>query len=227
MLNVADRAGHWPELSLPPVESEYLRTVYGQARVILEYGSGGSTVVAARQPGTLVMAVETDREWALALQQQLDEADFGSHAIVQHVDIGTTGRWGRPKDDHSWRSFHRYPTSVWTEAFFRTPDVILIDGRVRAACLVNACLRARQPTTVLFDDYVTRPMYHAVEVLVKPVQAIGRMAVFEIEPQEWPSWTEDLFLELCTLISFESDTVDYSKLPDLPILDAIGSGGHA
>jgi hypothetical protein len=211
----------WPELSMPDAEADCLRQAYRGARTILEYGSGGSTVFAAEQRGKMVFSVESDREWALGLQQKIDDADLASETILYHVDIGATGRWGRPKDDRSWRHFHRYPTSIWAEPFFRMPDVILIDGRLRPACLVYSCLKADQPVTILFDDYATRPMYHVVEVLVKPECMVGRMAVFKISPQEWPSWTEDLFLELCALVSFEADEVDYSQIPTFPFLDAL------
>lgn len=213
----------WPDLSFPDAEADFLRETYGNGRVILEYGSGGSTFVAARESGKLVFSVESDRGWALDLQRKLDDANLPSEAVIYHVDIGETGRWGRPKCDKAWRHFHRYPTSIWSEPFFRAPDVVLVDGRLRPACFVNTCLRTRQPLTVLFDDYANRPMYHVVEELLKPIEIVGRLAVFRVTPQEWPSWTEDLLLELCTMATLEADDVDYDKLPDLPFLDALRS----
>jgi len=215
---MTELVGEWPELTLPEAEAACLREKYETAHVILEYGSGGSTVFAAQLQNKFVLSVESDRDWALSLQHKIDEANLPSETVLYHVDIGMTGRWGRPKNDSSWRHFHRYPTSIWAEPYFRPPDVVLIDGRLRPACFVNCCLRASQPVTILFDDYATRPMYHVVEELVKPSSLAGRMAVFHVEPQEWPSWSEDLFLELSTLVSFEADTVDYSQLPDIPFL---------
>jgi hypothetical protein len=214
----------WPELSLPEAEAECLREAYRSAQVILEYGSGGSTVFAAQQTDKLVFSVESDREWALNLQRKIDEAELPAETILYHVDIGQTGRWGRPKDDRSWRRFHRYPAGIWAEPFFREPEVILIDGRLRPACLVNSCMRASRPITVLFDDYGTRPMYHIVEVLLKPTYMVGRMGVFHVTPQEWPKWTENLFLELCTLVSLDSDKVDYSKIPELSFIEGLQAG---
>jgi hypothetical protein len=168
--------------TLPPEEAECLRRHYEAARVILEYGSGGSTRLAAEMPGKYVLSVESDRDWAIRLQRELDEARLPSSALVWHVDIGATGAWGRPKDDRAWARFHRYPMAIWDQPFFRHPDVILIDGRFRAACFAAACLRIARPVTVLFDDYVGRPRYHLVEVLAQPAEVVGRMAVFRIEP---------------------------------------------
>jgi hypothetical protein len=194
----------WPELTLPEAEAFRLHEAYEAARVILEYGSGGSTVLASRLPGKLVFSVESDLNWALELQRKLDRAHLPSPAILYHADIGPTGKWGRPVDESSWRKFHRYPTAIWSEPFFRHPDVILIDGRFRPACFVTACLRISQPVILLFDDYVDRPSYHVVERLAKPVRLIGRMAEFRVEPQIWPFWVQDLLLELCTAATFST-----------------------
>jgi hypothetical protein len=212
-------ASVWPSLTLPEAEADYLRTAYQEARCILEYGSGGSTVLAAQQAGKLVFSVESDRQWALSMQRQFDEADLLSPVIVYHVDIGETGAWGRAKDDTAWRHFYRYPTAIWSENFFRQPDLILIDGRFRAACFVNACLRTRAPVTILFDDYRDRNTYHSVERLMKPTKIVGRMAIFHVEPQEWPQWTVDLLLELCTHVTFSADKVNYDHVPELPFIN--------
>ena len=51
-----------PELTLPEAEAALLRETYDRAGVILEYGSGGSTVLAAEQPGKTVPSVESSNE---------------------------------------------------------------------------------------------------------------------------------------------------------------------
>jgi len=94
--------------------------------------------------------------------------------------------------------FYRYPVAIWNETFFRQPDLVLIDGRFRAACFITTCLFTKQPVTIIFDDYVERPSYHVVEELAKPVEITGRMARFEIEPKVWPSDIYTLLLRSCT-----------------------------
>lgn len=186
-------------LTLPPEEAAHVRTHYAAADVILEYGAGGSTLLAAGMKDKLVFSVESDWHWARRLQERIDlDEKLPSPAILYHVDIGPTGRWGRPLDDSKWQNYHRYPLRIWSEPFFRDPDVILIDGRLRPACLVAACLRARKPVTVLFDDYAGRRHYHVVEKLLAPVRKVGRMAEFRVVPQAWPVWAQDLLIELCT-----------------------------
>jgi protein O-GlcNAc transferase len=193
---------NWPKITLPLAERMLLTATYQTARVILEYGSGGSTVLAAQMPRTLTFSVESDQAWACELQRKFDQSDVPAPPILYPVDIGKTGRWGRPINDKKWQNFHRYALSIWIEPFFRHPDVVLIDGRLRPACFVATCLHIRKPVTVLFDDYVDRPSYHIVENLVKPVEMVGRMARFVIQPQPWPVWIHSLLSELCTTMSY-------------------------
>lgn len=209
----------WPKITLPLAERELLTRTYQTARVILEYGSGGSTVLAAQMPETLTFSVESDQAWACDLQRKFDGSDLPSPPILYPVDIGRTGRWGRPVDDGKWQNFHRYPLSIWIEPFFRHPDVVLIDGRLRPACFVATCLHITKPVTVLFDDYVNRPSYHIVENLVKPVETVGRMARFVIRPQPWPAWIHSLLNELCTRMSYPPSAAN----PAMPSYDAIRS----
>ena len=175
----------WPELSLPAEEIDRLRLAYSEAQVILEYGSGGSTVLASEHPGKLVFSVESDREWAVRLQYEIDSRNLPSPALVYHVDIGPTGAWGRPLSPETWTRFHRYPLAIWDEPFFRQPDVVLIDGRFRPACLMAVLLRTRKPVNVLFDDYTGRPAYHSVEAFIRPSEIVGRMAIFEVQPRQF------------------------------------------
>lgn len=172
----------WPELTFPPEETEELRAAYQAADVILEYGSGGSTVLAAGLPGKRIFSVESDRDWALRLQTHLDGLGLPSAATVQHVDIGPTGLWGRPEGPEAWQRFWRYPVSIWDAPYFRHPDVVLIDGRFRTACFMATLVRITRPVLILFDDYATRPAYQQVEQFFAPVRTVGRLAVFEVEP---------------------------------------------
>lgn len=192
-MNVGVDSSFDVHVELPPAEADALRAVYAEARVILEYGSGGSTVVAAEMPGKRIFSVESDRDWAIRLQAEIDRRSLPSPATVYHVDIGPVGAWGRPLGPENWTRFHRYPLAIWDEPFFRQPDVVLIDGRFRPACLMAVLLRSERPVTVLFDDYRDRPAYHSVERFVSPSALVGRLAVFRIEPGRFdPAQTTEL-----------------------------------
>jgi hypothetical protein len=207
---------------LPHAELEFLTDIYAKSRVILEYGAGGSTELAAMQPGKLIFSVESDRNWARAVQARIRAAKPLSQAIVYHVDIGETGAWGRPRDDTQWRRFHHYPLAIWDEPFFRHPEVVLIDGRLRTACLCAILLRITQPVTVLFDDYGVRDKYQLVEHVVKPSRLVGRMGVFELVPgMAKPQDMKFLISQFSVITYAHNREADYSlpKHADRPHAD--------
>lgn len=179
MTEVDDR----PILTLPEAEAEWIREAYGNATTILEYGSGGSTVLASELGGKTTFAVESDKAWADNLQVWLAENCPEADTRLHHVDIGPTKDWGYPEDITRYRKFARYPISVWDRADFVQPDIVLIDGRFRAGCLLAVMYRTARPVTVYFDDYINRENYHVVEHWVPRAETRGRMVRFEVEPR--------------------------------------------
>jgi hypothetical protein len=174
-----------PVMTFPEKVRAHVEKRYAEARILLEYGSGGSTVLAAGQAGKFIQSVECDFDWAMNLRQYLDEIGTASPVAVYPVDIGPIGMWGRPVDATHWRKFHRYPVEIWDQPFFRHPDLVLIDGRFRPACFAATCLRITQPVRLLFDDYFDRPQYHEIETIANPTRRIGRMAEFDLEPRNF------------------------------------------
>ena len=175
-----------PELTLPPAETAWLSAMYAAAPVILEYGSGGSTVLAAEMPGKTLFSVESDQEWAAMMAAYFQAHPPAAQVHLHPVNIGATGKWGAPAGNGGWRRYHLYPLSVWDREDFVHPDLILIDGRFRAACLLTALMRAERPVTVLFDDDAERKRYHRVERWVERAETRGRMARFEVFPGTLP-----------------------------------------
>ena len=175
-----------PDISFPPEVADWVRDNYAAARVILEYGSGGSTVMASEMPDKRIFSIESDRRWARMMRSYLDQAGTASPVHLRHVAIGKTGKWGRPIDNDGFRRYHRYPLEIWDAPEFTAPDCVLIDGRFREACFYAVMLRCTKKTVVLFDDYVNRKSYHALERFAEPVETRGRMAKFELRKRTLP-----------------------------------------
>jgi hypothetical protein len=174
-----------PVLTLPPAAAEALRANYATAKTILEYGSGGSTVVAA-ELGRRVFSVESDAAWLAGMEAWFAANPQAGQVTMHHGDVGPTGDWGMPVSSGAFRKYPGYAASVWDRKDFVAPDVVLVDGRFRVACFVTAFLRTTRPVRLLFDDYVERQHYHVVERLVAPVAHAGRMAIFDLEPAALP-----------------------------------------
>ncbi|WP_136441298.1 hypothetical protein [Pacificoceanicola onchidii] len=174
-----------PELTLPEAEGALVRAAYTAADVILEYGSGGSTVLASELPGKTVYSVESGKDWALMMRGYLADNPpaAGTEVEILWSDIGATKEWGHPVDHEQFQRYPRYALDVWGRAGFKQPDVILVDGRFRQACALTAAYMAQKPVTVLFDDYVQRKHYHKVEAILGQPKITGRMAQFHVTPR--------------------------------------------
>ncbi|WP_375172843.1 hypothetical protein [Pseudooceanicola sp.] len=184
-----------PELMLPEAEAAVLRQAYAGAGCILEYGSGGSTVLASELPGKRVVSVESDPDWAQMMRDWFAENPGQSAVEVVHADIGPTRDWGHPQDESQWRRFPGYPLKIWDSGV--APDVVLIDGRFRVGCALATAFRTQKPVTVLFDDYADRKAYHRVEEFLGTPEMTGRMAHFDVSPMAVP---QDRLLRVIELI---------------------------
>ncbi|MFZ1341278.1 MAG: hypothetical protein WAS26_19765 [Paracoccaceae bacterium] len=170
-----------PKLTLPEAEASALRAAYAAAEVVLEYGSGGSTVLAA-EAGAEVWAVESDPAWAAMMQRWFAMNPAKGRAHVLHADIGPTRDWGHPVDEARFRHWPDYALKVWDAPGFRHPDVVLVDGRFRLGCFLTVAHQITRPVTLFFDDYTPRAAYRMAEALQAPAMIIGRMARFDLSP---------------------------------------------
>ena len=175
-----------PELTFTADVGALVRKHYEVADVILEYGSGGSTVMASEMPGKTIFSVESSRVWTKMMRGWFEEAKPISMPVMQHVNIGPTGKWGSPKDGSGFQRYHLYPLSIWDSEEFKHPDVILVDGRFRVACALTAMLRSTKKTTLLFDDYEGRKGYHVIEDYLEKVETVDNMARFEVDETALP-----------------------------------------
>lgn len=186
-----------PALHMPPAEAAALRAAYESAATILEYGAGGSTVMAAEMAGKTVFAVESDLAWIARLESWLAAHPPRAQVHLHRAEIGPTGDWGHPRHEGSFRRWPAYPLAVWDRPDFAHPDVVLIDGRFRVACLLSVLFRITRPVTVWFDDYRDRRPYHRVEDLLRPAAMVGRMARFDLRPTPVPparlAWMLEFF----------------------------------
>jgi hypothetical protein len=159
--------------------------VISTTSVYLEYGSGGSTLLASKKTD-LVVSVDSDRSYLNAIATALSDLSIKSKCELIHVDIGLAGAWGFPvftkateKRRERWK---RYPKAPWE--FLRRqgvePDTILVDGRFRVACSLESFLNLSKTSTcsILIDDYAERSCYRPIEQFGDLIEMHGRMALF-------------------------------------------------
>jgi hypothetical protein len=163
---------------------EFYSSRIRDSKIYLEYGSGGSTVQAAQVVDVLV-SVDSDPYFLRAVEKVLARQPGRADRHLIYPDIGLTGPWGTPVSrrlsERRLEKWRRYPESPW--AIFREkgiePDTILIDGRFRVACALEslANLLPNSQTLLLFDDYIDRAYYHAIETFATLIFSRGRMGV--------------------------------------------------
>jgi hypothetical protein len=161
------------------------KALISNAQTYLEYGSGGSTALAARYAKTVV-SVDHDRAFLEAVEQQIYKTACCAEFKPIVVNIGIAGPWGYPVFTQPTNSrlqrWKNYPAAPWRflEQKMLEPDVILIDGRFRVACALESFLRLGPESTcnVLVDDYAGRSHYKSIEEFGDLVALHGRMAQF-------------------------------------------------
>lgn len=178
-----------PQFTMPQEEAGVVRAAYERADAILEYGSGGSTVVAAELPGKHVVSVESDRKWVRMMRDWFakNPPATGTEVEIVWANIGPTRNWGHPQNDTQWRRYAGYPLAVWEKEGFRDPDVVLVDGRFRLGCALAVAYNIKTPTQLLFDDYTNRKWMKKIENFLGKPRLVGRLAIFDLEPQPIPA----------------------------------------
>jgi len=183
---ITNRMRHFEVPAEPHFDEDstrYFRQALAQARNYLEYGSGGSTLLANKMVTNLV-SVDSDASFLADVRRKLSESDHRAVAKLIHVNIGLTVDWGMPvftkPTRRRVRRWEEYCKAPWR--YFRTigqqPDLILVDGRFRVACVLESLLSLSplSETKILLDDYVSRPEYGVVEQYAH-LELVGRMAV--------------------------------------------------
>lgn len=159
------------------------------ARSYVEFGSGGSTLLAAQQ-GIPFTSVDSDPYFLDAVRKAIGgEPDDAKTRRLLYVDIGLTQAWGIPvvrtktaRRREMWRAYCEAPWRDWP-ADVPLPDLVLVDGRFRVACALSTIRalsqRGHRHWTLLVDDYeARRAFYGEIESFAHLERMAGRMAVF-------------------------------------------------
>ena len=155
---------------------EVFKKLVSQARVYFEYGCGQSTIWVSHNTQAKIYSVDTSKEW---LQNTKEKQGADNQANLQWIDCGTIGERGRPINYNQRDNFKSYilgPFGITTES----PDLILVDGRFRVACFLSSLSKAKQGTSIIFDDYKDTPYYHIAEEFCPNPYFCGRQAIFTV-----------------------------------------------
>ena len=88
-----------------------LATALRGSSAYLEFGAGGSTVLAMELGVPRIHSVDSDRGLLEALLKR--SAGTGSRLLAYHCDLGETVDWGFPRGKESVHTWPSYSSAVW------------------------------------------------------------------------------------------------------------------
>lgn len=171
--------------AMSDAEAAVLRECFSKANSLVEFGSGGSTLLAARSPSLRrIWSVESDPAWVARLHAEPDiaAAAQSGRLHLQSVDIGPVGGYGFPRDEAFRDRWPSYYESVWADAATLDTDLVLIDGRFRVACALEALARCRPHAVLLFHDFWNRAPYHPVLAFTDWLGSCDTLAILRRKP---------------------------------------------
>ena len=168
-------------IAMTDAERALFEKLLSSATSYLEFGSGGSTILASRTP-TLNRAtcVESSNEYfndQVLPDPDVQKAVESKKLEVMLVDIGPTADWGFPVDKSSRKKWVNYAESPFRND--SSYDLVLVDGRFRVACALQALFHATPDTIIAFHDYWNRHQYHVVEQFFELVERVDNFAIFK------------------------------------------------
>jgi hypothetical protein len=165
--------------AMSPLETKRYCKLLECAKIVLEFGSGGSTILAAEQPNLQITSVDTDVSWFDRLREfaPVRAAEREGRLRFVAIDVGPTKEWGYPTDQRAIERWPMYSTAPWSSVQ-TAPDLILIDGRFRVACALEAARRRTlNGATIAIHDFQRRH-YQIARLFLKRIEMVERLAIF-------------------------------------------------
>ena len=162
-------------------QTKRLKELLSKSESYLEYGCGGSTLLAAKLGVAKIYSVESDSQWSKDISQKIKSIDTISDIKINYIDIGPVDEWGTPIDSSKYKDYWRYSMSPYDDHHKDRFDLILIDGRFRLACFFSALLYTPYHSIILIDDYMKRRKYlNIMEDYVSPYRITDELAEFRV-----------------------------------------------
>lgn len=169
---------------MSPAEKATYQRYLREASVVLEFGIGGSTGLAAEVPGIKLIGIDSHPDWIAKCRQDPRIAALNADRRLKlfHVDIGPVGNWGIPTDPASARKWPAYSLDVWSKLGSWKPDFVFIDGRFRLSCALQSVINLPQARYICMHDFWSRDHYAPILDFVEVIDRVGELGVFRPKP---------------------------------------------
>jgi hypothetical protein len=173
-------------------EIDCLEGLMAKAETYVEFGCGGSTLLAVRSGAKRIWSVESDAKWISKLRRhpEIKGAEDAGRLTFCLADIGATGPYGYPVVNEKFRmvwpihliKWPRYYEGIWKYPGTAAADLFLVDGRFRVACGLAVALHCRPDATVAVHDFTNRPHYAQLLDYFDAVDVARNMQVLRVKP---------------------------------------------
>jgi hypothetical protein len=160
-------------------ERKVFESILRCARSYLEFGSGGSTYVAASLVTGSVLSIDSSLEWLDKVRQACESSAGFTQPTLVHVDIGPTIEWGHPSGSAARERWPNYHRNIWTRSESSDADVYMVDGRFRVACFMQILLHSRRDALIMIHDFNFRHEYHVVRDVAREIAVAGSLSLFQ------------------------------------------------
>ncbi len=176
--------------AMKPDETELYQRLLASRPAVVEFGMGGSTVLAARRDGGVVHSIESDTSWVHAVSRDPDvrRGIDNRRVYLHHAHIGKTQYLGYPADESQAVRWPRYYTGIWDRVRPEDIDMVFVDGRFRVASALTAVAHCRADALVVIHDFWSRDSYHCVLEFTDVLDRADDLAVLRVKPSaDWRS----------------------------------------
>lgn len=152
------------------------------SRSYVEFGAGGSTVVASKHVQSSILSVDSSRDWLDQVRTACASSRTRPELIF--VDIGPTAEWGFPTDSSMKPRWPDYHSAIWKMPHSAAADLYFVDGRFRVACFAQIVLHCNPNAIIGIHDFTSRPKYHCVREIAREIATAGDMSFFRPLPEK-------------------------------------------
>lgn len=162
----------------------------------LEFGTGGSTVVASTHVKSWVISIDSSKDWLEKVGSAC--SDNITKPELKFVDVGPTGDWGVPIDPSTKSRWPAYHTDVWSIPKSMNADLYFVDGRFRVACFAQIVIHCSFDAIIGFHDFSSRSQYHHIRKIAREIAVAADISFFQPLPR-----ARETAVEILGLFEFE------------------------
>jgi hypothetical protein len=162
-----------------PSEIDLFKSVMRCATKYVEFGCGGTTVLAQSMGCASIVTIDSSLEWLEKVRKACAPNEKPEIKVI-HVNIGAVKDLGYPKDDSCKALWDAYHSAPWTDPDLALADTYLVDGRFRVACVMQTALHCSNHAVVMVHDFANRPYYHCVLEIMREIARTDNLSVFQV-----------------------------------------------